>query len=47
MFITKANAAHGYICKVRTYYKNYTIIMRGRYSTYPYFSTCGPKTSQH
>jgi len=47
MFITSANAVHGYICKVCTHYKNYTVIMGGRYSTYCYFSTCGPKTSPH
>jgi len=48
MFITEANAAHGYICKLCTYYQNYTVIMgEGRYSTYCYFSTCGPKTSSH
>ena len=27
MFITEANAAHGYICKLCTYYQNYTVIM--------------------
>jgi len=38
-------AARGHICKLCTYYKNYTIIKAVNYTTYCYFSACGQRNS--
>ena len=38
-------AAHGHICKLNMYYKNYTIILMVKYTTYCYFSMYNPQTS--
>jgi len=37
-------AARGHICKLCTYYKNYTVIQAVRYPACCCFSTCDPRT---